>query len=251
MLFCLGIIFISESAKLLLKQMHRYKEYHMNMGSKFRDFILGCQDGLVNVLGIVLGIVAATASTKIVLISGLAATFAESISMAAVAYTSMKASKEFYDCEKERETKETINIPEKERGELRDIYYRKGFRGKLLEEIVKKLTSNKKLWVETMMEEELRLFPEKMTPSQEALIVGSSAFVGSFIPLIPFMIMPVGEAVILSLVLSTITLFLIGIVKAKLGAGKTFRSGMEMAIIGMMAAVTGYVIGLVLGVSIV
>jgi vacuolar iron transporter family protein len=225
-------------------------EHHLNVGSKFRDFILGCQDGLVNVLGIVLGIVAATASTKIVLISGLAATFAESISMAAVAYTSMKASKEFYDCEKKRETKETIAVPEKEKEELKDIYYKKGFRGKLLNDIVKKLTSNRKIWIETMMEEELRLFPEKMTPAQEALIVGSSAFVGSFIPLVPFMLLPVETAVIYSLIFSTLALFTIGYIKSKLAAGKTFRSGLEMAVIGMLAAVTGYVIGLVLGVSI-
>lgn len=64
--------------------------------SQLHDLILGGQDGLVNVLGIVLGVAAATASTRIILISGLAATFAESISMGAVAYTSAKAAREYY-----------------------------------------------------------------------------------------------------------------------------------------------------------
>lgn len=53
-----------------------------------RDIILGGQDGLVNVLGVTLGIAAASGDTRFVLAAGLAATFAESFSMAAVAYTS-------------------------------------------------------------------------------------------------------------------------------------------------------------------
>lgn len=230
--------------------MNRNKEHHLNIGSKFRDFILGCQDGLVNVLGIVLGIVAATASTKIVLISGLAATFAESISMAAVAFTSMKTSSEFYNCEKRREINEVKTVPNKEKEEIREIYFKKGFRGKLLDDIMKKITSNKKIWVDVMMEEELRLFPEKMTPRQEALIVGLSALVGSIIPLIPFMLFDVKTAVIYSLITSSIVLFLIGVVKSKLAVGNLLKSGIEMAIIGMLAAIVGYLIGLVLGATI-
>ena len=52
------------------------------------DFILGTQDGLVNVLGILLGVTTATSDLKIILVATLAALGAESISMGAVAYTS-------------------------------------------------------------------------------------------------------------------------------------------------------------------
>jgi len=226
-------------------------EKHSNIGSKFRDFILGWQDGLVNVLGIILGIVAATASTKIVLISGLAATFAESISMAAVAYTSMKTSKEFYNSEKMREMKEIREVPETEKDEIREIYSKKGFRGKMLDSIVKKITSNKKMWVDIMMQEELKLFPEKMTPVQEAAIVGFSALIGSFIPLIPFMIFSVKDAVWYSLTISSIVLFSIGLIKSKLSAGNLLKSGIEMVVIGILAVVSGYLVGLFLGATVV
>lgn len=101
------------------------------------------------------------------------------------------------------------------------------------------------------MEEELKLFPEEMTPRQEALIVGLSALVGSIIPLIPFMLFAVKTAVIYSLIISSISLFLIGVVKSKLAVGNLLKSGIEMAIIGMLAAIVGYLIGLVLGASIV
>src|SRR3989338_2406371 len=93
----------------------KIREQHSNIGSKLRDFILGWQDGLVNVLGIILGVAAATTSTKIVLISGFAATFAESISMAAVAYTSMKAAGDYYKSERKRELNEVNTVPEIER----------------------------------------------------------------------------------------------------------------------------------------
>ncbi len=63
-------------------------------GVLLRDIILGWQDGVVNVLGLVLGVATATDSTRLIIISGLAALFAESASMAAVAYTSSKAAKD-------------------------------------------------------------------------------------------------------------------------------------------------------------
>ena len=70
------------------------------------DFILGSQDGIVNVLGVILGVAIASQEFKIILAGGLAATFAESISMAAVAYTSTTARREFYIAEMEREKRE-------------------------------------------------------------------------------------------------------------------------------------------------
>lgn len=225
-------------------------EQHSNLGSKLRDFILGCQDGLVNVLGIVLGVAAATVSTKLILISGLAATFAESISMAAVAYTSMKASRDFYEAERKREMGEVEKVPETERQEIRDIYFKKGFKGKMLDSIVRIISSNKKRWVDIMMDEELKLSPEKSTPVQAAIVVGLSAFVGSLIPLLPFFLFAIQNAFWYSLIISSIVLFGIGLFKARVTTGSLLKSGIEMAVIGMLAAIAGYLIGLVLGANI-
>ncbi len=68
-----------------------------------REIILGSQDGLVNVLGLLLGVATATNEIRIILLSGFAALFAESISMMAVAYTSSKAASDHYRSELERE----------------------------------------------------------------------------------------------------------------------------------------------------
>src|SRR3954464_11451857 len=77
-----------------------------SQGAWLRDVILGGQDGLVNVLGIVLGLAAASAATKIIILAGMAATFAESVSMGAVAYTSSLAERDHYLSEAERERRE-------------------------------------------------------------------------------------------------------------------------------------------------
>ena len=130
-------------------------------GYNLRDIILGGQDGLVNVLGVILAVATAVSDVRIVLIAGLAATFAESISMAAVAYTSTKAARDFYKAELAREKREMKDMPDLERKEIRIIYARKGFSGALLNSIVKKITSNKRLWLKTMMEEELHLYPDE------------------------------------------------------------------------------------------
>ena len=79
------------------------EHHHRGSGSRLRDIILGGQDGLVNVLGVILAVASATNDVKIVLIAGLAATFAESISMAAVAYTSSKAERDYYKSEPKTE----------------------------------------------------------------------------------------------------------------------------------------------------
>jgi len=228
----------------------KIREKHSNIGPKLRDFILGWQDGLVNVLGIILGVATATASTKIVLISGLAATFAESISMTAVAYTSMKAANDFYKAERQRELREIRDMPKIEKQEIRDIYYKKGFRGRTLETIVRTITSNKKRWLDIMMEEELKLSPEKTSPLQDAVIVGISAVIGSLIPLSPYLFFDVGSALWYSLIISSIVLFGIGFVKARLTTGSLLKSGIEMIVVGMVAAVAGYFIGSILGVAI-
>lgn len=218
-------------------------------GSLLRDFILGGQDGLVNVLAIILGVATATNDIRIVLIAGLVATFGESISMAAVAYTSTKAEEDFYESELEREKREMKKMPDEEKKEIHDIYYKKGFRGNLLNAVVNKITSNDKVWLETMMTEELHLYKEQReNPLKSAAIVGFAAILGSLIPLIPFAFLNIWEGITASIIVSVLFLFLVGAVKAKITVGNWIKSGIELTAIGMAAALVGYGIGSILGV---
>ncbi|VVB65395.1 VIT family protein [Candidatus Gugararchaeum adminiculabundum] len=219
-----------------------------NVGSLLRQIILGGQDGLVNVLGVIFGVAVATQNTKVAIIAGLAAAFAESISMAAVAYTSRKAEKDHYFAEFEHEQWEIKNMPEVEREEIKVIYMQKGFRGRQLEDLVDKVCSNEEMWLEVMMDEELGLAGlDKINPVNEGIIVGVSALIGSLIPLIPFFFLPMQQAIFGSILVSAITLFVAGYVKAKLTIGNPIYAGFELVAIGMIAAFIGYVIGYLLG----
>jgi VIT1/CCC1 family predicted Fe2+/Mn2+ transporter len=221
------------------------ENHSAGLGMIFRNIILGGQDGVVNVLGIVLGVATATNSTPIVLLAGLAATFAESISMAAVAYTSTRAEQEHYDSEVRRELKEIEAVPEAEREEIAEIYRAKGFSGKLLEQVVDKICSSKKVWLEVMMREELHLEDpsEGMSPFWQGMLVGFSAIVGSFVPITPFFFLSVADSLAPSLAASLGILFLVGAYKSKLTSGKWLRGGLELMLIGGSAALAGYLVG--------
>jgi len=217
-------------------------------GVLLRETILGGQDGLVNVLGVVLGVAAATTDQKIILVSGLAATFAESISMGAVAYTSTKAARDFYHSMLQKEAKEIEQEPHLEKEEILTIYKKKGFKGPLLKSIVNHITSDKKLWLETMMAEELRLYPDDYQhPLKSALVVGFSSVLGSFVPLVPFFFTTGTTAMFTALGTATLVLFAGGSMKAKFTIGDWKRSGVEMVLIGLAAALAGFVIGTLLG----
>ena len=120
---------------------HNRKDPHQQ-ASALSDVILGGQDGLVNVLGVILGIAAATGDAYMIMVAGLAATFAESVSMAAVAYTSTIADADYYESEREREYRHIREVPNLEREEIRQIYADKGFSGELLGRIVDTITAN-------------------------------------------------------------------------------------------------------------
>lgn len=237
---------VKKKRRKVLKQMPN--EGSTQIGPVVRQVILGGQDGIVNVLGVVLGVASATISTPIVIIAGIAAALAESISMAAVAYTSSKAAHEYFHKKLEEEEKEINDIPEMEEAEIRLIYHRKGFRGKQLENIVKKITANKKIWLNDMMNEELKLNEtDFQNPGKEAIIVGFSSIIGSLIPLIPFFLIPIKQAMIASVVFSAVILFAAGAVKTKFTLGKWWKSGLELMLIGTLAALLGYAIGSILG----
>ena len=215
--------------------------------SGLSDFILGAQDGLVNVLGVILGIAAATNDARIVLIAGLATTFAESISMGAVAFTTTLADADLYQSECEREYRHIGEIPNLEKQEVHDIYEKKGFKGELLNHIVETVTANQDVWVAVMMAEEHQLSPvDRKQAWRAAWVVGVSAVIGSLVPLAPFPFLPVATSMWVSVLVTAVVLFAIGYYKAHVTVGRPMRSGLEMTIIGTISALAGYAVGALL-----
>jgi len=210
------------------------------------DFILGSQDGLVNVLGILLGLVAAGTGVRIILIASLAALAAESISMGAVAYTSTLSRRNLYLSEIQRESREMREVPEMEREEVRVILRSWGYEGAEVETMLRMIEAKPKAWLDIMMAFELNL--SEVAPDQprnSALVVLGATTTGSLIPLLPFLlnIAPVAYAALTSVVLSGLTLLGIGWYEARVTNGSIWVNGPRMILIGLGAGFAGFVVG--------
>jgi vacuolar iron transporter family protein len=209
-----------------------------------RDVILGGQDGLVNILGIILGVIAGGGSDTVLLVTGLAAAITESISMGAVGYTSSISERDFYRSERAREAAEIETIPAAEVQEIREIYAAKGFSGALLESVVDTITANRDTWLETMMDEELHLQPvEARDTVRTAVVIGVATLIGHLIPLVPFFVLPRTPALVVAIALSAGALFAVGAYTAVSLVGDWRRAGLRFVAIGLGAAAIGFVVG--------
>lgn len=209
-----------------------------------RELILGGQDGLVNVLGIILGVTAASGAHPVIVAASLAAAFAEAVSMGAVNYTSTLAERDHYERERENELWEIKNRPAAASEEVRAIYAKKGFKGEDLDKVVEIITKDKDVWVGMMMSDELH-FQEINTSKllRSSLMVGISTVAGSVIPVLPYFIFQPERALVYSLILSGLVLFGVGVYEAKTYVGAWWKNGIQMLLIGMGAALIGFIIG--------
>lgn len=221
----------------------RHREHHRKT-NWLRDVILGGQDGLVNILGIVLGVIAGGGSKTVLLAAGFAAAITESISMGAVGYTSSVSQRDYYRAEFEREAEEIDTMPEEERDEIREIYASKGFSGDLLERVVETITANRDNWLSTMMDEELHLQPVQTADIlRSAVVITIATLIGHLIPLLPFVWLARAPALVLAIILSAAVLFGVGVYSAVTLVGDWRRSGLKMLVIGLGAAGLGFLIG--------
>ena len=219
----------------------------------FEDFIYGSVDGAVTTFAVVAGAIGASLQPSIVLILGFANLFADGFSMAIGNYMASKTRKEYIEKERRREEWEIDNLAEQEKQEIRDIYTNKGFKDEILEEIVRVITSRRKIWLDTMMKEELGLIEGKRKPADTA----ASTFFGfnmiGLIPLIPFIVLFIvdsglstSDTFLYSVVSTAIAFFLIGIMKGMIVKKPMLRSGINSLLVGGIAATVAYVVGYLL-----
>lgn len=216
----------------------------------FEDFIYGSFDGSVTTFAIVAGAVGASLSPAIILVLGFANLGADGFAMAVGNYQATKARIEYIQKEKRREEWEIENMAETERQEIRDIYAKKGFTSELLDEIVKVITSRKKIWIDTMMKEELGLIEDGRRPFDTALSTILGFAVIGMIPLIPFVFLyasglsvSVSASFAYSIAFTLGAFFLIGMIKGRMVKKSLFRSGSATLLVGVLAAAVAYVVG--------
>jgi VIT1/CCC1 family predicted Fe2+/Mn2+ transporter len=222
----------------------RRRHSHDTGKDVFRDVILGGQDGLVNILGIVLGVMAGGGDRTVLISAGFAAAITESISMGAVGYTSTVADRDYYAAQRAVEEASLTDDPEMERDELRELYKNKGFSGPLLDQVVATITANRDKWLGTIMEEELHLEPVATADIvRSSVVITLATLVGHLIPLAPFLFLSQSPALILAIILSAIVLFGVGAYSAITRVGTWWKQGPRMVLIGLGAAGLGFLIG--------
>ncbi len=215
------------------------------------DFVYGGIDGAVTTFAVVAGVEGASLSVSVILILGFANLFADGFSMATGKYLSDKSEQEQYDNIRDMEFQHIKEYPEYETQEVREILEKYGFKGKQLECATKVIVSNPEGWVDLMMRNEFNMTQENINP----LMGGISTFVSfvliGIIPLIAYLIQPIFEfnsqQTFIATCIGTLTaMFIVGAVKSKFSSVNWFRSGLEVAALGGIAAVIAYGVGVLL-----
>jgi VIT1/CCC1 family predicted Fe2+/Mn2+ transporter len=211
-----------------------------------RDVILGGQDGLVNVLGLVLGLAVATGDPRVVVTAALAAMFAESIAMAGVAYTASGAERELTVRTALRLDAELVERADRRRRERlagADPHAADALSAVALAAADEEAAA----WRTELERWRSEMAPVRETrPVRAAAVVGVATVVGSAVPLVPFLLAPMSIAPWIALVAAAVVLGIAGAERARLTGGSPSRAGVEMVLIGLASAFAGYLIGQVL-----
>jgi VIT1/CCC1 family predicted Fe2+/Mn2+ transporter len=218
----------------------------INPEKDFPYFILGFQDGLVNVFGVVLAVAFGTFNTAIVILAGLAATFAESISMGAVAYTSTKAERDY----RVKRINELKRLRKKAFIEhLINSLSKFSIKGTVAYNISLLMAKNKENSINFIISQELKESTEIKDPLKYAIVVFISSLLGSLVPIASFFFLDVKTAIISTFIICAFTLFIIGIYKSSLYNTNPIKEGLELLFIGMASALLGFAIGYIFGVK--
>ncbi|WP_458745099.1 VIT1/CCC1 transporter family protein [Candidatus Nitrosocosmicus sp. T] len=224
-------------------------EPHIKESNYIRDVVFGFGDGVNTSLGIVAGIGGATVGVDIVILAAIIGMFTGAKAMAVQNYLAVKSQIEILQSEIKREEYEIENTPEKEREEIVEIYKAKGFAGEELNMVVNKITSNKGVWLKTMLTEELGLNLEILgSPIKGAIVMFISFLVGGILPILPYFIVKTGlinnfTALLIAISISLTSSFVIGAIKGRLAKKSWIKGGLEMSLLGTGIALLGYGIG--------
>lgn len=233
-------------------------EKHVRIGGYLKESVFGFNDGIVSTFAVIAGLNGGLVEERSILLAALATLFAGAFSMGLGTYIGSKSEKDLYESERRREIYEMKHMPEVETEEIRVIYRAKGFEGKLLEDVVKQITSNDEVWLKTMMTDELGFADAPPNPGMNGLVMSISFTIGSGIATLPYFlpkftpltidtrgalyVMPM--AFILSFVFSGLGLFVAGALKTKFTKKHILMSAAESLLIGALAAGSAYAIGL-------
>jgi VIT1/CCC1 family predicted Fe2+/Mn2+ transporter len=219
--------------------------------SYLQDFIYGAVDGTVTTFAVVAGVEGASLDETVVIILGGANLIADGFSMAVSNFLGTRAERERRERARREEQRQIGILPEGEREEIRQIFAAKGFEGRDLERVVEVITSDRELWVDTMMREELGFgtaVPNEYLAASATLVAFLTV---GFLPLTVFvydLAAPgtVANAFAWSAVMTGLAFLVVGALKSRFVDQSWWRSALETLAVGGLAAVLAYAAGALL-----
>lgn len=223
------------------------EDHNLAQGKYIKNIVYGGLDGTITTFAAVAGVAGAALKPEIVLIMGFANLIADGLSMAIGDFLSTKAEIAFSKAEREREAWEVENYPEGEKLELIELYVAKGMDQKDAETVTEIISKNKNTWVDIMMVEELGIMHTDESPIKNAMVTFASFSFFGFLPIIAYIVLQFLPAMpnpfIIAATMTGLTLFSLGALKVKVTGQNWFLSGLEMFIVGGVAAASAYGVG--------
>jgi len=221
-------------------------------GNALRAAVLGANDGLVSILSLTMGVAGATNSRPDILIAGLAGVLAGAGSMALGEWLSVQSSRELYEHQIKIEAEEIAANPEEEQEELALIYQSKGLPEDRAKELAFHMMADKGSILDTLAREELGIDPEELGGSAyEAAVTSFFLFAfGAMFPILPYLFWSGTMALVLSLAVSALGLFIIGAAITLMTGRSVWFSGTRQVLVGIAAAGLTYGIGKLIGISV-
>ena len=224
-------------------------EKHFTSSEAVRDIVIGMSDGLTVPFALAAGLSGAVESSSIIITAGLAEVAAGAIAMGLGGYLAAKTDVEHFVSERTREERETVEMPEQEAVEVADVLRSYGLEESKVATVVDSICADKKRWVDFMMRFELGLEePDPKRASRSAFTIALSYVAGGLVPLAPyFFIGSVHTALIGSVVVTLLALFVFGYVKGRFTTARPFRSAWQTVVVGGLAATAAFVIAKAIG----
>ncbi|MDJ0645405.1 MAG: VIT1/CCC1 transporter family protein [Flavobacteriaceae bacterium] len=211
------------------------------------EFVYGGIDGAVTTFAVVAGAVGAGLDTTVIIILGFANLFADGLSMSIGAYLASKSEKDNYEKHKKIEYWEVENLPETERHELEEIFRKKGFEGDLLQQVVDTITTNKDLWVDIMMKDELMMTEQTKSPVKIGLVTFLSFVFIGIIPLTIYLVdmflNKFSNLFLWTSICTSIAFIFIGFLKTYVTETSKLKGIFETLGLGTIAALVAYYVG--------
>ncbi len=219
-------------------------EKHFTSGEIVRDTVIGMADGLTVPFALAAGLSGAVLSTEIIVTAGFAEIVAGSIAMGLGGYLAGKSDVEHYDNEYERELYEIDKLLEHEKDEVMEILETYGLTEDESKPIVDSLAKRPKDFADFMMRFELGLEkPDPRRALQSGATIGGAYIFGGLIPLLPYILLnEVYQALLWSVVITVIALFIFGYVKGQFTGASPLKSALQTCLIGSAAAGAAFLI---------